>query len=172
MKGLVMDEKDRDIRRVELGTHVEVELVDESGETQRLAFDVVPDAQADFAHGFLGAGTPLGQAILGQPEGSSVPYHVGDMAEARVLRVTGGASAPSDDVEAKRQAVIREAVEQSERINDMTFALAAGSKWGDYDPGGGKDDPPLRESAGAGERGERRVEGGAEKVRRGNTVKE
>ena len=54
---------------VALGTHVEVELIDESGASEHLAFDLVPDEQADFANGFLGAGTPLAQAIWGRTRG-------------------------------------------------------------------------------------------------------
>jgi hypothetical protein len=125
--------------RVDLGTHVEVELVDEPGNNEHLAFDIVPDAQADFAHGFLGIGTPLAQAIIGQTAGSTVPYHVGDMAQARILSVTLDVRTPSADVEAKRQTVLQQAIAQSERISDMAFALAVGSKWGDYDPGGAKE---------------------------------
>ena len=121
--------------RAGLGTHVEVELVEQSGDSEHLSFDIVPDDQSDFAHGFLGVGTRLAQAILGQPAGSVVPYRVGDVEEVRILRVTLEVSTPSTDVEAKRQAVIQQAVAQSEQISDMTFALAVGSKWGDYDPG-------------------------------------
>ena len=120
---------------VAIGTHVEVELVDESGAGELLAVDIVPDNQADFASGFLGVGTPLAQAILGQPAGSVVPYKVGDILQVRILKVASNASAPPDDVEAKRQAVIQQAIAQSELVSDMAFALAVGSKWGDYDPG-------------------------------------
>jgi Transcription elongation factor, GreA/GreB, C-term len=129
-----MDETANAALQVGLGTHVEVELLDESGGSDRLEFDIVPDNQADFAHGFLGVGTPLAQAILGQVAGNTVPYRVGDMAETRILSVTSGVRTPSDDVEARRQAVIQQAVARSEQINDMAFALAVGSKWGDYDP--------------------------------------
>ena len=122
-----------------LGTHVQVELVDESGASEHLAFDIVEDSQADFRHGFLGVGTPLAQAILGQSAGSAVPYRVGDVVEARILSVTPGVSAPSADVQARRQAVIQQAIAQSEQVSDMAFALAVGSKWGDYDPGGAKE---------------------------------
>jgi hypothetical protein len=120
---------------VAIGTHVEVELVDESGAGELLAVDIVPDSQADFSSGFLGAGTPLAQAILGQPAGSVVPYKVGDILQVRILKVASKASAPPADVEAKRQAVIQKAIAQSELVSDMAFALAVGSKWGDYDPG-------------------------------------
>ncbi len=124
---------------VALGTHVEVELIDESGGSESLAFDIVQDAQADFAHGFLGIGTQLAQAVLGKSAGSSVPYRVGDVIHVCVLKVTPAAHAPEEDVAAKRQAVIQEAVAHSDRITDMAFALAVGSKWGDYDPGAPKE---------------------------------
>ena len=62
---------------VALGTHVEVELIDEAGVSERLAFDLVPDEQADFANGFLGVGTPLAQAILGQTASETVVLSAG-----------------------------------------------------------------------------------------------
>jgi hypothetical protein len=102
-------------------------------------FDLVPDQQADFANGFLGEGTLLAQAILGQTAGSVVAYQVGDAVKVSILTVTPEARAPSEDVAAKRQAVIQQVVAESDRISDMVFALAVGSKWGDYDPGGAKE---------------------------------
>ena len=135
---------------VAIGTHVEVELIDESGTGELLAVDIVPDSQADFASGFLGVGTPLAQAILGQPAGSVVPYKVGDILQVRILKVASNASAPPADVEAKRQAVIQQAIAQSELVSDMAFALAVGSKWGDYDPGeiaSDQGEPPVKGSA-------------------------
>ena len=134
-----MDQETTAPLRVGLGTHVEVELTGESGAGERLSFDIVPDAQADFAHGFLGVGTRLAQAILGQPAGSVVPYQAGDVVQAQVLSVTLDVRVPPDDVAAKRQAVIQQAVAQSDLVSDMAFALAVGSKWGDYDPGGTKE---------------------------------
>jgi hypothetical protein len=53
--------------------------------------------------------------------------------------VTLDVRVPPDDVAAKRQAVIQQAVAQSDLMSDMAFALAVGSKWGDYDPGGPKE---------------------------------
>jgi hypothetical protein len=120
---------------VALGTHVEVELIDENGAGEPLALDLVPDEQADFASGFLGAGTPLAQALWGRRAGESVPYRRGDVAGVRVVSVTAAARVQEEDVAAKRQAVIQQAVAEAERISDMVFALAVGSKWGDYDPG-------------------------------------
>jgi hypothetical protein len=123
-------------QRVAVGTHVEVELIDEAGACERLAFDLVPDKQADFANGFLGESTPLAQAILGEAAGSVVDYRVGDAVKVSILTVTSAARVPIEDVAAKRQAVIQQVVAESDRISDMVFALAVGSKWGDYDPGG------------------------------------
>ncbi len=120
---------------VTLGTHVEVELVDETGVSERLAFDLVPDEQADFANGFLGTGTPLAQAIWGKTAGEVVAYQLGDVMSVRVVAVMAAARTQEEDVAAKRQAVIQRAVAESDRISDMVFALAVGSKWGDYDPG-------------------------------------
>jgi hypothetical protein len=124
---------------VALGTHVEVELIDETGASEPLAFDLVPDEQADFANGFLGAGTPLAQAIWGKGSGDAVVYRLGDVVRVRVVDVTPTERAQEEDVAAKRQAVIQQVVAESERISDMVFALAVGSKWGDYDPGGVKE---------------------------------
>jgi hypothetical protein len=120
---------------VALGTHVEVELIDEGGAGEHLAFDLVPDEQADFANGFLGAGTPLARAIWDRCAGEVVAYRLGDVASVRVVSVAAAERAQEEDVAAKRQAVIQQAVAESERISDMVFALAVGSKWGDYDPG-------------------------------------
>jgi len=120
-----------------LGTHVAVELIDESGAGESLAFDLVPDEQADFSQGFLGVGTPLAQAIAGMVAGESVVYRLGDVVSVRVVEVTTAVRVQEEDVAAKRQAVIQQVVAESERISDMVFALAVGSKWGDYDPGAG-----------------------------------
>ena len=120
---------------VALDTHVEVELIDETGASERLAFDLVPDEQADFANGFLGAGTPLAQALWGKATGEVVAYRQGDVISVRVVAVTAAARVLDEDGAAIRKALIQHAVAESERISDMVFALAVGSKWGDYDPG-------------------------------------
>ena len=139
----------------------------EAGPPERLAFDLVPDAEADFPRGYLGVGTPLARAILGRTAGEVLSYRAAeafdppasptlyppaspypivekredqivekreDQIEVRILSVAPAASAPPTDTEARRQTVIREAVARSEALNDAAFALAAGSKWGDYDP--------------------------------------
>ena len=122
------------IPRVKSGARVEVELLSESGDVERLAFDVVADAQADFASGFLGAGTPLAQAILGQPAGASVPYAVADEVEVRILSVAPSERAPAPEVAAAREAAAQEAVSKANMEEMVRLALTVDVKWGDYDP--------------------------------------
>ncbi len=121
---------------VAIGAHVEVELMAESGENERLAFDIVPDAEADFDAGFLGAGTPLARAILGANVGSVLPYQVGDITQVKVLGVKASSRAPTQDVAADRQAVIQKAISKSDLADAVRFALTVDQKWGDTDPEG------------------------------------
>ena len=122
------------IPRVKIGTRVEVELLSESGDVERLAFDVVADEQADFAAGFLGAGTPLAQAILGQPAGATIPYAVADEVEVRILSVAPSKRAPAPEVAAAREAAVQEAVSKANMEEMVRLALTVDVKWGDYDP--------------------------------------
>ena len=63
-----------DNKRTQVGqdSHVEVELIDEYDNSERMAFDLVADKAADFANGRIGVGTPLGKAIRGKFAGSMV----------------------------------------------------------------------------------------------------
>lgn len=121
---------------VALGAHVEVELVADSGDSECLAFDIVSDTEADFDAGFLGVGTPLAQAIMGQRAGSVLAYQVGDIAQVKVLAVRSGSRAPAGDVAADRQAVIQKAISKSDLADAVRFALTIDQKWGDTDPEG------------------------------------
>lgn len=122
--------------KVTMGASVEVELIDESGAGERLAVVVVPDKQADFAAGFLGAGTPLGKALLGQRLGSVVPYKQGDIQDVRILSVTPRARVPKTGADASRQAVIQKALDKADLEDALRLALTVDVKWGDYDPEG------------------------------------
>ena len=120
--------------QVALGTHVEIELLTESGERESLGLDIVPDKDADFSLGFLGMGTPLAQAIEGRYAGSQVPYAKADFVGVRILAVTPSEVVPSGDAASNRQAVIDEAVSKSNLADTVRLALAVDVKWGDYDP--------------------------------------
>lgn len=119
---------------VALGACVEVELVDQAGEGERLTFDIVPDRAADFAAGFLGASTLLAQAIMGHPVGSVVPYLVGDLAEVRILAVTLSERLADGDAAEARNAATQEAVERAKTDELVQLALTVNVKWGGYDP--------------------------------------
>lgn len=118
--------------RVGLGCHVEVELIDEQGEAERMAFDLVNEDAADFDRGLLAETTPLAQAIRGKPEGALVPYTQGDIRQVRIVRVQRAESAPAPDAAARRQAVLDEARRKAEQTNAEMFAASFSGKWGDY----------------------------------------
>jgi hypothetical protein len=119
---------------VALGTRVEVELLTAEGDSEQLAFDIVPDDAANFAAGFLGASTPLARAIMGRPAGSRVRYTAGDIVEARILTVAASERLADEDAAAGRDAATRDAVNRAEAEDTIRLALTFSSKWGDYDP--------------------------------------
>jgi hypothetical protein len=129
-------EPDGALAEVEIGMHVEVELVGESGEGERLALDIVPDDEADFSSGFLGISTPLSRALLGRRAGSVVPYRAGDIREVRILSVAASARPPGEDVAATREAILQKAITKSDMADTVRFALSVDTKWGGYDPSG------------------------------------
>ena len=124
-----------DLLTVKQGLLIQVELSFEGG-TERLEFVIVPDDQADFSAGFLGVRTPLAQAILEKPVNEPIPYNVGDARSVLVLSISKTDKAPSQDVAARREERLRQAIEQSDRTNAMIFASSFSGKWGDYDPQG------------------------------------
>ena len=130
------DDEDEEIDRsprVTVGSRIEIELIDESGSSEQMSLVIVPDNQADFTSGFLGASTPLAKALLGQKAGSIVPYGQGDIREVRILGLAT-AQAPTPNAAASRQAVIQKAIEKSDLEDALRLALAVSVKWGDYNP--------------------------------------
>jgi hypothetical protein len=119
---------------VALGTRIEVELLTAEGDSEALAFDIVPDDAADFAAGFLGASTPLARAIMGRPAGSRVLYSAGDIVEVHIVSVARSERAADRDAAAERDAATRDAVNRAETEDTIRLALTFSSKWGDYDP--------------------------------------
>ncbi len=121
---------------VMVGTHVEVELIDGAGESERMSFDIVPDAQADLAAGFMGLGTPLAQALHGRHAGDMVPYNQADIRGVHVLSVAPSQRRPDPGAAAARRAATQEAVQRSDLEDQVRLALTVNVKWGDYDPEG------------------------------------
>lgn len=118
---------------VALFTHVEVEMSDEWGEAEKLAFDIVPDAQADYYAGYLGEGTPLAKAIMGCRVGNLVVYKAGDAAcKVRILSIGPAAAEAGGEAEARRAAV-EQAREQIAKTDAMIFASTFEGKWGEYE---------------------------------------
>lgn len=122
------------------GRHVELELLYEGGELERLSLDLVADTAADFARGMLGESTPLARAIHGQAAGSAIPYCEGDALEVRVLAVSAELAGQPVDLTTRRQETERKAVRRSDQTNLIIFASAVNNKWGDYDPGAIQDE--------------------------------
>ena len=110
-----------------------VELVDLSGTVEQVEFTLVESKQADLKSGLLDENTPLALALIGHQAGEVVPYTAGDLKEVRILSVERWEVNTSTDAAEKRRETVRKAEAQSELINQLNFATASGSKWGDYD---------------------------------------
>jgi hypothetical protein len=115
------------------GVKVLLELVDQSGEAERVTFTLVESKQADLRSGQLDENTPLARALLGHQAGEIIPYVTGDLKEVRILSVEHGEAVASMEAAERRRETVRKAETQSELINQLNFATASGSKWGDYD---------------------------------------
>jgi hypothetical protein len=116
-----------------MGSRVAVDLVDVRGEVECCEYTLVEAQQADYKTGLLGENTPLGRALLGRRTGDRIPYTAGDLREVRILAVTAPAGEIDSDAAEKRRAAVQQAANESEIVNQMIFATARGSKWGDYD---------------------------------------
>ena len=131
---------------VGLGSRVAIELIDGRGDVERLSLAVVPDDNADFQAGYLGAGTRLAAAIMGQRAGQTVPYRHGDLVEIRILDIEQFAVSEAPDAASERRAVIQKAIDKSDLQDTLRLALAVSVKWGDYDPNGiAPEDGPSEE---------------------------
>jgi hypothetical protein len=116
------------------GTLVELKLIDRSGETETISFCIVEDKLADYRNGFLGQGTPLARAILGQKAGARISYGVDDIAAIEVVSVKPAESEPDRGVVGRRQETLRKALLRADLTNAVNLATSFNSKWGDYDP--------------------------------------
>lgn len=123
------------IEQVGLDTHVEVELIAKSGDNERMAFDIVRDAAADFDQGLLGASTPLAKVLLGSRVGATVAYRMGDIERVKILSVRKSQQPMDPNAADRRQAIIDQAVEKAQKTSAEIFASSFTSKWGGYDNG-------------------------------------
>jgi hypothetical protein len=112
---------------------VEVELISSLGEVECLEFTLVDDEQADFQAGFLGLGTPLAKTILGHYPDTTLNYKVGDLQSVRILSVAPSDKIQTEDVNSRRETLMRKALNHSDYVNALIFATSVNSKWGDYD---------------------------------------
>jgi hypothetical protein len=119
--------------RAAIGTQIELELLTRSGQRERLSFDIVPDPQADYQAGFLGASTPLAKAILGESPGILIPYFTEEFQGVEILSITESTRKPQSDASAQMEAKVQNAKEQIEFTNAVLFAASVDTKWGEYD---------------------------------------
>jgi len=124
------------VNKVEVDCYVEVELIDRRGQSEALAFDIVPEQAADFDAGRLGENTPLAHVILGEATGSLIPYSLGDIQSVRILQIQPGRTEALEDTAAQREASLQKALNAIARTDAAIFASSFSGKWGDYDPGG------------------------------------
>lgn len=122
------------VNLITLGSHIEVQLVDREGKKEQFIFDLVPDDSADFRLGYLGVGTPLAKALLGEKAGTTVPYLKDDIYAIEILSVTPAKKKNYEDTKKKRQARLDQAMREVEHTNAVVFASSFSGKWGDYDP--------------------------------------
>jgi hypothetical protein len=115
---------------------VELELIDLEGRSEAMSVNIVEDQAADFRAGFLGIGTPLAGAILGQPAGKTLAYQSGDLRAVKIKSIRVSTVEPEGNAAAQRDVVIKKAVADSDRTNAVLFASSFSGKWGDYDPQG------------------------------------
>lgn len=120
------------IPQARLGAYVAVELLDEQGNAEPLAFDIVREQFADFDRGLLGVQTPLAKALLGKPVGAVVQYQMGDIRRVRIVSVRPSAHAALTNTEEQRQSQLQKAIDAVERTNAEIFAASYTGKWGDY----------------------------------------
>jgi hypothetical protein len=118
--------------QVGLGCHVEVELIDEQGNSETLAFDIVEEDAADFERGSLSVDAPLSKAIRGKFVGNVIAYRMGDIRNVHILSVGPAQKPTTDDASERRRAVLEEARRKAERTNSEMFAASYSGKWGDY----------------------------------------
>jgi hypothetical protein len=121
------------LRQVEFGSTVEIELINEADERERLTVTIVQEAAADLDQGLLSEKSPLARAILAKAVGTTVPYRMGDIRRVQILAARRPSTHPVADAAARRQAILQAAISKAERTNAEIFAASYSGKWGDYE---------------------------------------
>jgi hypothetical protein len=119
-------------RKAMIHTRIELELVTERGERERMTVQLADSRNANLDEGWIDIEAPLGRAIRGQPEGARIPYVMGDIRSVRIVSVAPVDELPSSDAEARRQEILERARRKSERATQEIFSSSYGSKWGGY----------------------------------------
>jgi hypothetical protein len=119
---------------ISIGSLVELELVDRSGNKERLKIVIVEDNAADYSHGFLSETTPLARALLGERAGSTIPYLRDDIFSIEILSVSLPDDHSAANTATTRKARMEKTIREIEDTNAMVFASSFSGKWGDYDP--------------------------------------
>lgn len=121
------------VEQARLGAYVEVELIDEQGQRERMGFDIVRAEHADWDRGRLGVQTPLAKAIIGKQTGALVNYRMGDIRQVQIVAIRPSQQATLENTEEQRQAQLQKALDAVERTNAEVFAASYTGKWGDYE---------------------------------------
>lgn len=132
--GLAMSQQDA-IRQIGIDIYVEVELINQRGESERMAFDIVRDDAADIDEGRLSSTSPLAKALLGKFVGTTLPYTMGDIRQVRIIAARKSEQRGDASAAERRQAIIDQAVEKARQTDAEIFASSFTSKWGGYDAG-------------------------------------
>lgn len=119
---------------ITVGCQVELELVDRSGNKERISFAIVEDKAADFSQGYMSEDAPLARAVMGEKAGSVIPYLKDDIFSVQILSVSRSARIPTKEAADRRQAEMKKITREVQDTNAMVFASSFSGKWGDYDP--------------------------------------
>ena len=119
-------------RKAMIHTRIELELVTERDERERMTVQLADSRNANLDEGWIDIEAPLGRAIRGQPEGARIPYVMGDIRSVRIVSIAPVEALPSDDAAERRQEILERARRKSERATQEIFSSSYGSKWGGY----------------------------------------
>lgn len=119
---------------IQIGCHVEINLIDREGKKDHLSLDIVSDELADFTQGFLGASTFLAKILMGERAGTTIPYLKDDIYAIEVLDVSPSTSKPTEEAIKQRRAQMDKTIREVQHTSAVLFASSFSGKWGDYDP--------------------------------------